>query len=338
MNTVPLKFGKDKTAIIKGIAILMMILLHCCCGPGWYDKEIPALQNASFVAFINGSLKICVAIYAFLVGFGYSFCKDRDIRYSLKHIWKLLVPYWIILLGLSLPFCNKEIGWEGIILSMFGIEGSLSWVYWFVYFYIFQMLTLPILTRIIDKKPFLLTLFFMMGFLGIKGVMHFYHIESNIWTDAVSACCIYSPIVLEGYLFGKEKLFTRITLPANWPMVIAASCTIVFVPIFRSFGLSFVTEWVMVPVFIIAVLYLFTAYELPVSSKILSACGNNSVYMWFVHGLFFTGTIRWFWQRFILISDNLVIISLWTIVLTFGVSWVLKTLVDSFSSKIPIKW
>lgn len=100
MNTVRLEFGKDKTAIIKGVAILMMIVLHCCCGPSWYDTEIPAFKNPHFAVFMNGSLKICVAIYAFLVGFGYSFCKNRDCRYSLKHIWKLLLPYWICFIGI----------------------------------------------------------------------------------------------------------------------------------------------------------------------------------------------------------------------------------------------
>ena len=339
MNTVQLEFGKDKTAIIKGIAILMMIVLHCCCGPGWYDTQIPALQNAGFVSFINGSLKICVAIYAFLVGFGYSFCKNRDWQYSLKHIWKLLLPYWVILFGLSLPFCKTGMTWERVLLEMFGISGSLSWVNWFVYFYIFQMLLLPFLTRVIDKKPFLITVVLMAGFIGIKGAMRFAHVESNMWTDAVSACCIYSPIVLEGYLFGKEKLFTKVTLPSGWLLTIAACLTIVLVPILRSFGFSFVTEWVLVPMFIYAIIYLFSAYSLSSISKILSACGDNSVYMWFFHGLFFTETIRWFWQRFILVSDNLVIISLWTVILTFACSWGLKRIVDTITTKVNrIKW
>lgn len=229
--------------------------------------------------------------------------------------------------------------WVELLLNMFGISGSLSWVNWFVYFYIFQMLTLPVLTRIIDKKPVLLTVVCMIGFLGIKGLMRLAHVETSVWTDAVSACCTYSPIVLEGYLFGKEKLFTRITLPSGLLMAMAACLTLILVPILRSFGLSVLTELVLVPMFIAAVLYLFTAYKLPIGSKILSACGDNSVYMWFFHGLFFTGTIRWFWQRFILVSGNLVIITLWAIVLTFICSWVLKKVVDTITYKVKdVKW
>ena len=126
MNTIQLAFGKDKTSIIKGIAILMMIVLHCCCGPSWYDRTIPMLQNQRFVDFINHSLKICVSIYAFLVGFGYSYSKKRDFRYSIKHIGRLLLPYWIILFGLSLPFANTITSRNEVLLNMFGVSGSLS--------------------------------------------------------------------------------------------------------------------------------------------------------------------------------------------------------------------
>ncbi len=104
---IRLSFGKDKTAILKGIAIIMMIIHHCTCGSGWYDWFIPAMEERFFVVYINGSAVFCVAIYAFLVGFGGSFSKTRNARYSLSHIWKLLLPYWIVLLLFSLPFGYK---------------------------------------------------------------------------------------------------------------------------------------------------------------------------------------------------------------------------------------
>ncbi len=336
MSIITLEFGKDKTTILKGIAIIMMVVLHCCCGPGWYDKTIPAMECQSFVDFINGSLKICVALYAFLVGFGYSFSKKRDFRYSISHIWKLLFPYWIILLLFSLPFGYKNIdgGFYEVLLNMFGISGTLSWVNWFVYFYIFQMLVLPLLTRVIDKKPIPFTSLFMAGFLGVKALMKILHVESNLWTDALSACCIYSPIVLEGYLFAKKKWFTQIRLPKYWAIGVVSCVSVICAPPLRCVGPSFLSEWVLVPIMIVAVLYLFTAYELPILTKMLSSLGDISVYMWFFHALFFTKTVRWFWQRFILISDNIIVITLWTLLLTLACSWVLKFVVDIITARV----
>lgn len=339
MNFITLEFGKDKTAILKGIAILMMVVLHCCCGASWYDRTIPALENQSFVDFINGTLKMCVGIYAFLVGFGYAFSKNRDFKYSLTHIWKLLLTYWIILLLFSLPFGYRNIegGWSEVLLNMFGISGSLSWVNWFVYFYIFQMIVLPFVTRVVEKRPIPLTLLFMAGFLGVKALMKVFHIEPNLWTNALSACCIYSPIVLEGYLFGKMKWFTQIRLPSNWFFCLFACVTVTCAPLLRLLGPSFMLEWVLVPFMIVAVLYLFTAYKIPFLTKVLSMLGNVSVYMWFFHAIFFTKSVRWFWQHFILISDNIIIITLWTLLLSFACSCALKFVVDIIIERVHAK-
>lgn len=82
MNSITLTFGKDKTAIIKGIAIIFMIMLHC----GVADV-----------------LKLCVGIFTFMVGYGYAFAKNKDWRYSLNHIKKLLIPFWTILLVFTFP-------------------------------------------------------------------------------------------------------------------------------------------------------------------------------------------------------------------------------------------
>ena len=82
MERITLSFGKDKTAIIKGIAILFMIMLHCGVGD---------------------VLKICVGIFTFMVGYGYAFARVKDWRYSWQHIKKLLVPFWAILFVFTFP-------------------------------------------------------------------------------------------------------------------------------------------------------------------------------------------------------------------------------------------
>lgn len=50
--------------------------------------------------------------------------------------------------------------------------------------------------------------------------------------------------------------------------------------------------------------------------------------MWFFHGLFFTAAVRSVYQPFIMVSTNLWIISLWTIVLTYICSVVIKKVVE----------
>ena len=82
MERITLAFGKDKTAIVKGIAIVFMMMLHC----GVADV-----------------LKLCVGIFTFMVGYGYAFAKVKDWRYSYLHIKKLLIPFWTILFVFTFP-------------------------------------------------------------------------------------------------------------------------------------------------------------------------------------------------------------------------------------------
>lgn len=91
-------FGKDKTLIIKGIAIIFMMLLHCY-GNEAYDVELD-FSHAP-LARIHGVFKICVGIFTFMVGYGYAFSKNKDLKYSLQHIKKLLIPFWTILFGFT---------------------------------------------------------------------------------------------------------------------------------------------------------------------------------------------------------------------------------------------
>lgn len=82
-----LEFGKDKTLIIKGVAIIFMMLLHCYSNE-LYLKELDFSHD--LLVKIHDVFKICVGIFVFMVGYGYNFSKTKDFRYSLNHIKKLL--------------------------------------------------------------------------------------------------------------------------------------------------------------------------------------------------------------------------------------------------------
>ena len=56
--------------------------------------------------------------------------------------------------------------------------------------------------------------------------------------------------------------------------------------------------------------------------------GQLSVYMWFFHALFYTEATRWFYQPVIRVFDNINLVVLCMIVVTFVASWLLKTVVD----------
>ena len=87
--------NKKTTQMIKGIAILIMIMHHFIVIP---FSELPYL-----VTLFGYACKICVAIYAVLSGYGYFFAREKTVRYGLKKIWGLLQIYWLSLFTLFIP-------------------------------------------------------------------------------------------------------------------------------------------------------------------------------------------------------------------------------------------
>lgn len=113
MEKIQITFGKDKTRIIKGVAIIFMIVLHVFGGSGWYEEcnDLPINHNERLMHFMQ-SFQICVGVFVFMIGYGYAFSKSKDWKYSIRHIKQLLSVFWIVLLLFALPAGYQSV-WGG---------------------------------------------------------------------------------------------------------------------------------------------------------------------------------------------------------------------------------
>ena len=121
-------------------------------------------------------------------------------------------------------------------------------------------------------------------------------------------------------------------------MVTLSLLLIVAVLAVRYFGhnvLGFNFDFVYAALSIGAIVVIFNTVEAKWIRKVLQALDTVSVYMWFFHALFFTKAVRWFYQPAITIFDDLNLIVLWAIALTFAASWLIKQIVDFIMSKMP---
>lgn len=336
-----LQFGKDKTAIIKGFAIVFMIVLHCFGGSEWYDADLRMNHNEFLMNFMP-SLKICVGIFTFMVGYGYAFSKNKDISYSCHHIKALLIPYWIILFCFTVPFCINIINdYNVLINNMFGFQSNLSWVNWFIHFYIWSMIIMPFVGRLIDKKPYIFgTLVILMAFVGevaLHQLVPTY--QENCYLQTLFNCLLQTPTMVLGYVFARKQLFQKIHVRSlsriRTKFLVASTIVLFMLTIFfvRSkvsavvgFNLDFFYSHLMIG----CILYLFNQFKMPKFSKMMASLGNNSVYMWFFHGLFFTAAVRSIYQPLIMISTNLWVISIWTILFSYLCSSVLRVVVEKY--------
>lgn len=281
-----------------------------------------------------GVLKICVGIYTFMVGYGYAYAKRKNFSYSCHHAKKLLIAFWTILLGLALPAgYNQLSGGEELLLNMFSIKSTLCWVSWFVHFYLWAMIVMPFIGRLIDKKPIVFSIIFIIGAFLSEVALHQFipGYKHNNWLQVLFNCLLQTPCMILGYLFSRKQWFQRISVPQHWAVAFVAiliiTLTLWIRYKFRSIY-GFNMDFFYAPLVIFSILVIFNQYKMTYFSRIMKELGDKSVYMWFFHGLFFTAATRSIYQPFILISDNLWIISIWTIILTYIGSAVIKKAVE----------
>ncbi len=326
MERITLSFGKDKTAIIKGIAIVFMIILHCG-EPENYQIDVPSLHSQWLVHFME-SFKICVGIFTFMVGYGYAFARKKDWHYSFQHIKKLLIPFWVILFVFTLPFCFREVTLSQWLLNMFGVNSHFNWFSWFVAFFIYAMIVLPFMSRLIDRWPLIAPGGLVILTYGVEVVVHQFvpDFSDNDWTQRLFDCMICSPGMILGYLFSKEQWFQQIYVPRHWLSVVVAILLTFLVFVARMNKedvLGFNLDFFYAPLIIFSIIVVFNVVQLPILSKILTKLGEASVYMWFFHALFFQTVTRDDYQPLITFSDHLWVIIVWTVFVTFLVSFIL---------------
>lgn len=339
METVKLTFGKDKTAIIKGFAILFMIILHCGC-PEWYLIELPAFAKHHNLQNITGVFKICVGIFTFMVGYGYAYSKNKDLRYSFLHIKRLLIPFWtILLMALPIIVLRGDFNLKTLLLNLIGVNSVYNYFSWFVAFYIYAMIIMPLVSRIIDKRMYVGTSLFICIAYVLEVAIHQFipNYTENDWLQRLFDCFYMTPIMLIGYLFARKNFFTSIRIPDKWYMLPVAMLLIALIFVARYYKgsiLGFNLDFIYAPIFILSILIIFRMYNLHYVSCIMQLLGKYSVCMWFIHALFFTEATREVFQPVILISDNLFIITTWTIIVTFILSVVVSRIVEFVQQRL----
>lgn len=103
MGCVNMQFSKKDTALVKGIAILMMLFHHCFESTGryaGYEMNFFPLTESQTVT-IASFFKICVALFVFLSGYGIAKSLERTpqdgyIKQIRRRCFSLMSGFWFI--------------------------------------------------------------------------------------------------------------------------------------------------------------------------------------------------------------------------------------------------
>lgn len=301
-----LALTRDDSQAVKGLAILLMIMHHVLI-PEYYVT--PWAQLSGFVGIHMMMLgKLCVGLFAFVTAYGYAFSKRRDLKYSLSHVFRLLKIYWPILIITVIlsALWTHQFDLKAAVWGLIGFSAHYNCASWYVSFYIFAMLILPLVARLVDTFKVVAVLAFVV-LCGILCMLlaHF----DLMWVVRLRVCLFYTPVLAVGYYLGKfdwSKVKMEFPVFVLFLILVAG---LVISAMWHTIG-GFTPYTITAPMVVFSMAALFRGVKAPHLYAFLKWMGKLSVYMWFIHAIFFSSATRMIFQQQSFWPDNIVLVFL----------------------------
>lgn len=201
---------KERSLCIKGVAIILMLIHHCFGFPEWYYISIKYVELDIVLYGIKFTTKICVAIFAFITGWGFAYTSNKSIYSSIKRIKNLLMKYWFVMMLILLLAIITGFRYQDkyvFLLELFGLYTPIMIFGWYVYFYILSMLFLPLVYHFFNDLKLTLIIAFISLLISEKIYLI---IHNNILRDVIAHFLFYFPIIVLGYLMAYHNLYSKI--------------------------------------------------------------------------------------------------------------------------------
>lgn len=354
-------FTKEMSVMMAGLAILFMMCLHLFMYPQWLNDGICWKSSLGYVgkasAEVVGSFGgICVQVFALMSGYAlvmnpkaYSTWRKR-----ISRLFKFLFVYWMVnVLFLIIGYLNGDNmpGIKELAFNMVGLKTGpkMNWVNvpfaWYVCYYIeFVLLTPVLIWGFSSNKK-------VLDFAMVVSLVTFVYIGYRLPMEATHSL---SPLLSTtlGVIIAKYGIFNKlqrlVTGRLHWTLLASAIALIIIVryevgklnPLGGS-NWNFFMHMFLAVVAAMLILFsveLFHRIRSRHFKNLFLLLGGLSMYLWFLHGIFFTG--KCFLQQFIYSPKEPILILILCLAVTLPVAWLLKrfqSYLDSkiFNSKIP---
>ena len=343
-------FNRNETALIKGIALIFMFVHHFFTIPSWYVSGISYEHLAGAAALCQQPFKLCVCLFAFLTGYLYRYSSNRSLPGSLRKTWRFLVPYWLVtaLMILAAVAMNRYVpAPKNILMELFGLREDVMIFCWYVYFHLLILFILPVMDKLLDRAnlPVAIIAGMILPAVLIILIMFQLNEKSTVWVvlDHLRA---WLPAVMSGWIFSRYSLFEKAgegfaKMPGAVRAVVCLCLMIIaffgrkFLPALNCGPLTLQTinlngafnlDIIYAPAFIFGLITVARMVRIP--WKPLEIIGKYSMYMWYLHCLFFN-CCKPVTQIWLFFPRNPVLVLLWGLFITLIVSVPLDILVKN---------
>lgn len=325
---------KDITNFLKGVALIFMFIHHFFTFPNW----INTITYPHYYTYFQNMTKICVAIFSFLTGYFYYYCKNKTLKYSLKKACLILekyviifIPIYIIILFLHL----YDFSFKTFVYNIFGLNTDIMCFCAYIPYYCISLFIIYLFSKVMDKTPFYINL--LLCFIP-KIIILLLITKTTIIKHPMSFLEYfdYFPSIGFGYITAKYQLFIKLdSIISNKHiyinMLINGLLIIVSLLLMNQIYLNFISSLLIV--FALTRIYYQTKSKFIFHS--LSIIGKHSISMWFIHCIFFN-QLKIYTQPILYFFKIPIIVLIEGLIITLVISKTIEIIIDFNNKKLKM--
>ena len=277
---------KEKSQIIRGIAILLMLAYHLHYISDSYVSLI-YISEKPFTYYIN-NMANPVSFYIVLSGYGLSYIGQTSWDYKIRKILILYITYWLtlilfpILLGSIIRPDKYPSSFLEIFMNFTGYITSYNKHNWFLFPYIVLFLLSGYIQTMVDRIGIIWSIVgsFLASFLCTYLISIYQHTIGHFMYTVLSTVgmtfTFVAGMIMERLNRNGKLRWNRITSPIA-----------VFLILSLCFVRSLFHTHAINSIFAITIVYLLIHVNFPQCLKsVLFYLGKYSMPIWFIHGYF----------------------------------------------------
>ncbi len=292
MKTITLSY--DDSQKLRGIAILMMLFLHCFNYRSPNDYIDYTIYGETLSWWLTHMAGLCVPFYCMLSGYGLYIKKTYNYKYCLNKAWYLIKRYWIYLLVFTVighcVFDAYDLSPKYLFSNFFGYNTTYNPTLWFLLPYIMILCFSPLLLKWFNKYRILYVILIVFACFVLATLM------TKLDNIGVISLPVYillpfrSIKLLLSFMLGAilarygipELNFTKKQFFNN--MII-----FLFIIILSIIRILFRKEVFAPPIALVLMILLSNIFFKKTTVNILQELGKHSLNMWFIHAYFTYG-------------------------------------------------
>lgn len=340
-----MKFTREDTKVVKGIAICLMLCHHLFAFPTKVAEpstfvSLFSFGQTSFATYLGQFSMICMPVFLFIGGYGtyLSALKTKDenalVIGKIAGLYKLVWQVFLLSLPFSIYF-NRRLGSKliiSIIYNFLTLNCGFNEEWWFILPYAVMIALFPLIRRLIDRKNATLvgsvlfiviySLFYNYFYPEILKYPFFASFSASMFQHRLKEVLQIFPAFYLGCLAAKYVLLDKIKerlggRPLWCAAALAVMLGIFYIHLYNKQKYEFFDAAVLVCCITVWLPLDFMKYPW----KVFRALGEESTFMWLTHTFF-----CYYWcQRLVYAPKYAPLIFLWLLALSFAAAKLVRT-------------